>query len=124
MPYIPVEARERLFRAGQTPKNAGELNFIITLIVDQYFHENGRNYQAISDILGTLSAAGHEYYRRRIAAYEDRKILENGEVYRGEAPSTAGEGTSATEEKSTRSRANGSKAPSESSSFKKARHTL
>ena len=82
MPYIKQEDRERLFQPGQMPKNAGELNFCISLVIDQYWHSNGKNYQAFNDITGALVNALLEYYRRRIAYYELNKLIENGDVYR------------------------------------------
>lgn len=93
MPYIPVEDRERLFNPGETPKNSGELSFIIALIIDQYWHENGKNYQAFNDILGALTGAQLEYHRRKISYYETAKMFANGDVYRNETLLDTGEGS-------------------------------
>jgi hypothetical protein len=82
MPYIKIEDRDRLMQPGEGPKTAGELNFIISLLVDQYWHQNGENYQAFNDIFGVLSGVSHEYYRRKCAYYEDVKMMENGDVFR------------------------------------------
>jgi hypothetical protein len=41
---------------------------------------NGENYQHFNDVLGALEGAKLELYRRRIAPYEDTKIVENGDV--------------------------------------------
>lgn len=92
MPYIKQEDRERLFATGCTAKNAGELNFIISLLIDQYWHENGKNYQAFNDIIGALNNAEHEYYRRKISYYEMAKMAENGDVYSREEIPIVGEG--------------------------------
>jgi hypothetical protein len=38
-------------------------------------------YDDYNSLIGTLECAKQELYRRKIAAYEDKKIEENGEVY-------------------------------------------
>ena len=81
MPYIRQTERDLLQPMGYTtPDNAGQLNFVLTMICKQYWEERGR-YQAINDILGALEGAKLEFYRRVAAPYEDTKIKENGEVY-------------------------------------------
>lgn len=116
MPYIKQIARRRLERTGQ-PKTAGELNYVFTIACIEsqtkselyqrlilsacgYVDTNNLSYQIINDILGALTGANKEYYRRtgtswdkvfddvtdafynKIAiAYEEEKIFENGDVY-------------------------------------------
>ena len=87
MPYIETADRLRLEEESEasgcmlpTPRNAGELNYVITLIVHEYWENNGSNYQAFNDIIGALEGAKLELYRRRVAPYEDIKIEENGDV--------------------------------------------
>ena len=86
MPYIKLEARERLLdlldHYNHLPgaANAGELNFVITVLLNKYFREHGGNYQVANDIVGALEGAKLEFYRRTMAPYEDKKILENGDV--------------------------------------------
>jgi hypothetical protein len=121
MPYIKVEDRDRIFK-GDSPKNAGELNFLISLLIDQYWHENGKNYQAFNDILGALDGASKEYYRRKIGYYEDSKMLENGDVYRRETFEITGERTEEAPPEEPRStRFAGSKVSAASRSKEKAR---
>ncbi len=85
MPYIKQEDRERIIGYapgyGDTPKNAGELNFEITCIIRQYYDEHGARYQQVNDVIGALEGAKLEFYRRVAAPYEDKKIKENGDVY-------------------------------------------
>lgn len=80
MPYIKRERRDQL-KVTSWPLNPGELNYIITDICLSYFHEGHKNYQGINDILGALEGAKLEFYRRVVVPYEDRKIIENGDVY-------------------------------------------
>jgi hypothetical protein len=80
MPYIQKETREGLEMGHDRPQNAGELNFLITIIIKDYFDDKG-GYQSINDIVGALEGAKLEFYRRVAAPYEDKKVKENGDVY-------------------------------------------
>lgn len=80
MPYIKQEDRDRLAK-DYIPRNVGELNYFLTVAIDYYWRTNGKNYQAINDVLGALDGASKEFYRRVAAPYEDTKIAENGDVY-------------------------------------------
>jgi hypothetical protein len=80
MPYISEERRERIDNLD-LPQNAGELNYLLTSICLEYIMNRTRNYQHINDVLGALEGCKLEFYRRLAAPYEDRKILEHGDVY-------------------------------------------
>lgn len=85
MPYIKQTQRKRLnsFTAAigkLAIADAGELNYLITVGLKNYFESHGGNYQAANDIMGALEGAKLEFYRRTIAPYEDVKIKENGDV--------------------------------------------
>lgn len=83
MPYIPQDARERVFFCAETypdPQNAGELNYMLTVFVHDYWDRMGKNYQAFNDIIGALEGCKLELYRRRVAPYEDLKREANGDV--------------------------------------------
>lgn len=60
--------------------NKGKLNYVLTSLVERLHFT--RNYDNMSNIKGALEDAACEYYRRRLAPYEDKKIAENGDVYR------------------------------------------
>ena len=79
MPYIPKEDREYLAGSG-VPTNAGHLNYRITLLIKEYVEHHGLNYQTCNDIMGALTGAQQEFYRRTVAPYEDEKIKSNGDV--------------------------------------------
>ena len=83
MPYIKREQREELSdpHANQFPRNAGELNFAFSAFADKYIEGRGLNYQNINDVIGALEGAKMEFYRRVVAPYEDKKAIENGEVF-------------------------------------------
>lgn len=86
MPYIKKEDRKDIFDHGDNSividaiDNSGELNFAITVLIQQYFGRNGGRYQQINDIIGALEGAKAEFYRRTVVPYEDMKIQENGDV--------------------------------------------
>lgn len=85
MPYIDQEARHRL-ESGDAPKDAGELNYAVTRLVDAYLaaaaERGGRvRYAHLNEAIGVLECAKLELYRRVAAPYEDTKTAENGDVY-------------------------------------------
>lgn len=88
MPYIPAEERRELdpyietlvTQLKKTPseKIDGKLNYVITKMLISLYSPSYFNYNRA---LGVLSAVSHEFYRRRVAVYEDKKIEEHGDVY-------------------------------------------
>jgi hypothetical protein len=85
MPYIKGADRYQLddwIEAGNwpNPMNAGELNYVFTVIALDYIAANGEKYQSYNDVIGALEGAKLELYRRHVAPYEDQKIKENGDV--------------------------------------------
>lgn len=82
MPYITKAQRDSLGeKFVNYADNAGELNYQLTTIIYEYYMKHGGRYQQINDILGALEGAKLEFYRRVAAPYEDKKIIENGDVY-------------------------------------------
>lgn len=85
MPYIKQEDRvkfEEFLTKIPFCKNAGELNFMITSICDNYAIRHKKSYQVLNELIGALECLKLEYYRRIAAPYEDTKISENGDVYK------------------------------------------
>jgi hypothetical protein len=80
MPYIDLDSRLKVATYGE-PENAGELNYLFTVIANEYLERKGLRYQNLNDIIGALEGAKLELYRRVAAPYEDKKIKENGDVY-------------------------------------------
>jgi hypothetical protein len=83
MPYITDDKREELISdtASRNPETAGELNYVITTIVDQYLLDHGVSYSTLNEAVGVLECAKQELYRRIVAPYEEQKRFDNGEVY-------------------------------------------
>ena len=80
MPYITKERRRKLIVREEAPQTAGELNYLLTTLIRDYF-ERHLNYQGINDVVGALEGAKLEFYRRIASPYEDDKIKQNGDVY-------------------------------------------
>ena len=81
MPYVDQATRDELAKMLRSARGAGELNYNITLLVIEYIYENGFGYQKLNDITGALENCKLEFVRRVVSPYEDKKILENGDVY-------------------------------------------
>jgi len=84
MPYITPERRETfddvLEKMAPEVQSEGELNYCIyklaTLVVDRI----GESYSNLSMCSSAMEHAKLEWYRRRLAPYEDVKIAENGDI--------------------------------------------
>lgn len=86
MPYIKQDLREELKELTDiideiAIDNAGELNYVITKLLIKYEKHKGRSYQTYNDAVGALVCCKDEFERRKVAPYEDSKIIENGDVY-------------------------------------------
>lgn len=79
MPYISKD--KRILLTVDRPVTPGELNYKITLLLNEYLLTKGRTYTSINDILGALEGAKLEFYRRIAVPYEDMKKEQNGDVY-------------------------------------------
>ena len=83
MPYVDKEIRQDsqyTIKFTDTP-SAGELNYQLTMLVRAFLKSKGECYQTYNDIIGALEGAKLELYRRVAANYEDKKIIENGDIY-------------------------------------------
>ncbi len=81
MPYIDNDARARL-ENGKAANTPGELNYLISRIVDKYLQsKGGLQYTNLNEVIGVLECAKLELYRRLAAPYEDSKMDESGDVY-------------------------------------------
>ena len=81
MPYIKKEDRLRLDKwideSGALTE--GELNYVFTrLLLNSNPQE--RHYKDWNALIGVLEACKLEFYRRRVAPYEDDAIKRNGDI--------------------------------------------
>lgn len=80
MPYIKQNDRKKISIEGNA-ENAGDLNYIFTLVLNRYLAYHGLSYQKINDVIGALEGAKLEFYQRIARPYEDKAIERNGDVY-------------------------------------------
>jgi hypothetical protein len=80
MPYIDKTDRDQITN-GRNIETAGELNFVISTLINEYLINKGKNYNNINEAIGVLECAKLELYRRIASPYEDLKIESNGDVY-------------------------------------------
>jgi hypothetical protein len=79
-PYIP-DAIRNFLENGWAGVTAGELNYQIAVMCDQYLCLNGVSYKTLAEVEAALQHVSKEIYRRITAPYEDGKLEENGEVF-------------------------------------------
>jgi hypothetical protein len=90
MPYIPKKDREKfdsliedivdeLTSHGYTSPKVGELNYVMSSIIWKLFKQNP-SYTLGNNLIGTIQCVDREFYRRKLAKLEDKKILENGDI--------------------------------------------
>lgn len=80
MPYLEQAVRASL-EDGRKATKPGELNYLITRLVDSFLVMTGVSYTNINAAIGALECAKLELYRRIAAPYETDKALTNGDVY-------------------------------------------
>jgi len=91
MPYIIQPRRQPLIpylefllmELRTLGREDGDINFVITWLLDHFYDLRSTRYSKIKDAEGTLVCVALELYRRRAVEYEDKKRDENGEVYDG-----------------------------------------
>lgn len=79
MPYIPQSEKIKVDQ-DKSITNAGQFNYALNQVISAYIDQNKFNYQTCNDIIGAMECAKMELYRRLVAPYEDKKILQNGDV--------------------------------------------
>lgn len=84
-PYIKGEDREHFKNAieeivGTQIALPGELNYLITCVCQIYQNNCGESYATHNEIIGALECVKQEWYRRQTVPYEEKKMLDNGDV--------------------------------------------
>lgn len=87
MPYIKKEQRPAIdkltepliahLKSRPLEEQDGSLNYAVTRIIKEVYPQK---YFHFNRALGVLTAISLELYRKIIGPYEDKKILENGDV--------------------------------------------
>lgn len=87
MPYVNKHSRNKfdteinmvLQGILKDSVNYGELNYVFSKICWELF-DTDPCYNTANSILGVLEAVKQEFYRRKVAGYEEEKIQENGDL--------------------------------------------
>lgn len=57
----------------------GHVNYVISRLIWKLFFKR-ESYTLGNNLIGVLECVGKEFYRRHLSKYEDKKIVENGDV--------------------------------------------
>ena len=79
-PYIDPLERPKIAATLPVGLSTGQLNFLLSDLIDQWIGEVP-NYDKLNSAIGVLECCLQEVYRRVVTKFEDRKILENGDVF-------------------------------------------
>jgi hypothetical protein len=88
MPYIGRKDRQQyqelLKSLGEmVPKDRmlrpGHMNYIVSLLIEKVYGKELR-YADHNEVVGVLNCIALEFYRRKTAPYEDKKIDEEGDL--------------------------------------------
>lgn len=91
MPYIKQKQRDRykdnvsaiVDRLRKNGKdgipNVGDVNYVVSKILYDIFDAN-QSYTLGNSLVGALECAKIEFYRRKLAPYEDGAIERNGDI--------------------------------------------
>ena len=84
MPYIKQDKRDaldpHLAELAREVTTEGELNYCIYKLSCLLIDKMGESYGNYSLCSSAMEHAKLEWYRRRVAPYEDKKIKENGDI--------------------------------------------
>lgn len=89
MPYVDNATRQLLEPALEAlacriskmhTSRPGDMNYAISALIRKVYGEKLK-YHECAEVISALECAKMEFYRRRVAPYEDKKILENGDIY-------------------------------------------
>ncbi len=89
MPYIDNATRQLLDPgleavacriAKIVSSRPGDMNYAVSALIKKVYGEKLK-YHEYNEIIGFLEDVKLEFYRRRVGPYEDKKIVENGDLY-------------------------------------------
>jgi hypothetical protein len=85
MPYIKPELRRKfdtcLTELQSKILEKGELTYCLYKLCSLVLKTKQYNYESLSSIMSCLEDSKLEWYRKKMAPYENMKIDENGDIY-------------------------------------------
>jgi len=79
MPYI-TSVERALRKAGLAPHSSGQLNDTISKRLLAYLGDSP-NDSSFNETIGVLECVKQELYRRMIVPYENKKVVENEDIF-------------------------------------------
>lgn len=83
MPYIKENDRDffnpSLDEIVDSIQNPGDVCYCVYYMLKKVF-EKDKKFKTISSLIGEIECAKMEFYRRIVVPYEDKKIIENGDI--------------------------------------------
>ena len=84
MPYINKDDRQPIDAVvrdlADEARGTGQLNYALTMTILKYLPRQV-SYIDLNEVIGVLECVKLEFYRRKVALYEDGKCKINGDVY-------------------------------------------
>lgn len=87
MPYIKHENREMLqlvinefSKLDVSKLTDGDMDYLITVFLADWIKAHGVRYTTFNSAVGILECAKLELCRRALGPYENKKVVENGDV--------------------------------------------
>lgn len=77
MPFITQKRRHELINDAE---NAGELNYLITVIIHDYIRRIGLRYETLNEAIGVLECTKASLIQTVLTPYENKKMKENGNI--------------------------------------------
>jgi len=85
MPYIKQEERTKLYldieKLSDKIDSWGQLNYVISMLCLNVLEKDIINYERLNSLIGVLESAKLEQYRKLVSKYEDKKAIENGDIF-------------------------------------------
>lgn len=81
MPYLEETRKEALDNKLISPDKGGDINYLVTQLCQEFLELKGESYATYNEIIGALECCKFEFYRKKIAPYEDKKEIQNGTVW-------------------------------------------
>lgn len=80
MPYLNQGVKSSLDE-GRKPQSGAELNYIISKAVNDFLAMRTITYSVLAEAVAALELSQYELKSRIVRPYEDKKVIENGEVF-------------------------------------------
>lgn len=81
MPYLEKSRRKAVETKLLCLDTGGDINYLVTQICQTFLELKGESYSTYNELIGALECCKLELYRRKCSPYEDKKIIENGDVW-------------------------------------------